>query len=46
MNKKKIIFDIGAYDGMNGLVLAIKNPHAHVHAFEANKYQIKYINKN
>ena len=46
MKHKKYIFDIGAFDGMTGLSLAIENPKYVVHAFEANKYLIKEIFNN
>ena len=46
MKHKKYIFDIGAFDGMTGLSLAIENPKYMVHAFEANKYLIKEIFNN
>lgn len=42
----KNIFDIGAFNGMDGLCLAIINPDAKVYAFEANKYLIKTIKNN
>ena len=40
------IFDVGAYDGLDGLILAIKNPNIMVHAFEANPDLIKVIKNN
>ena len=46
MNYKKHIFDIGAYDGLDGIIMAIKNPDILIHAFEANPEQIKKINFN
>ena len=42
---KKNIFDVGAYNGIDGLALAEKNPDTLVNAFEANKDLIKTINK-
>ena len=42
----KNIFDIGAYNGMDGLCLAIINPNANVYSFEANKFLIKKIKNN
>ena len=48
MKNKDNIFDVGAFDGLDGLILAIKNPNMFVHAFEANPDLIKVIiaNKN
>ena len=40
------IFDVGAFDGLDGLILAIKNPNVMVHAFEANPNLIKVIKTN
>ena len=40
------IFDVGAFDGLDGLILAIKNPNMMVHAFEANPDLIKVIKNN
>ena len=40
------IFDVGAFDGLDGLILAIKNPNIIVHAFEANPDLIKVIKTN
>ena len=40
------IFDVGAYDGLDGLILAVKNPNIMVHAFEANPDLIKVIKNN
>ena len=40
---KKNIFDVGAFNGIDGLGLAIKNPDSMVHAFEANPEMIKTI---
>jgi len=45
-NSKKIIFDVGAYDGADGLMLALKNPYCLIYAFEANPEQYKIINNN
>ena len=42
---KKNIFDVGAYNGIDGLALAEKNPDTLVNAFEANKDLIKVIVK-
>ena len=44
--KNKIIFDFGAYDGIDGLALAIKNPKFFIYAFEANPSLIEKINSN
>ena len=48
MKSKDNIFDVGAFDGLDGLILAIQNPNMFVHAFEANPDLIKVIiaNKN
>ena len=46
MISKNNIFDVGAYDGLDGLILAIKNPNIMVHAFEANPDLIKVIKNN
>ena len=43
MNRNNI-FDIGAFNGLDGLALAIINPKIMVHAFEANPDLIKLIN--
>ncbi len=43
MSYKKHIFDVGAFNGVNGLALAAKNPDTLVNAFEANKNLIKTI---
>ena len=40
---KKNIFDVGAFNGIDGLGLAIKNPDSMVYAFEANPEMIKTI---
>lgn len=45
MRYKKNIFDVGAFNGVNGLALAVKNPDTLINAFEANKNLIKTINK-
>ena len=45
-NKKKIIFDVGAFDGSDGLMLALKNKNYFIYAFEANLDQYKIIKKN
>ena len=46
MNYKNHIFDVGAYNGIDGLALAYKNPKFFVHAFEANPDLINLIKKN
>jgi FkbM family methyltransferase len=43
---KKIIFDVGAFDGSDGLMLALKNKNHFIYAFEANLDQYKIIKKN
>ena len=40
------IFDVGAFDGLDGLILAIQNPNIMVHAFEANPDLIRVIKTN
>ena len=40
------IFDVGAFNGLDGLILALKNPNVMVHAFEANPDLIKVIKTN
>lgn len=45
MNRNNI-FDIGAFNGLDGLALAIINPKIMVHAFEANPDLIKLIKIN
>ena len=40
------IFDIGAFNGLDGIALAIQNSHTMVHAFEANPAMIKIIMNN
>lgn len=44
--EKDIIFDVGAFDGADGLMLAKKNKSCFVYAFEANPDQYKIIKKN
>ena len=46
MKRINNIFDVGAFNGLDGLILAIKNPNATVHAFEANPDLIKEIRIN
>lgn len=46
MNFEKHIFDVGAFNGVDGLALALKNPSFLVHAFEANPDLISLIKKN
>ncbi len=46
MKYKNNIFDVGAFNGLDGLILAIKNPESMVHAFEANPILIKEIIRN
>jgi FkbM family methyltransferase len=43
---KNFIFDIGAFDGSDGLMLALKNKDHFVYAFEANLFQYRIIKKN
>ena len=45
MSYKKHAFDVGAYNGIDGLVLAKENPDTLVNAFEANENLIKTITK-
>ena len=40
------IFDVGAFNGLDGIALAIQNNHTMVHAFEANPAMIKVIIDN
>ena len=40
------IFDVGAFNGLDGLILALKNKDMMVHAFEANPELIKSIKEN
>ena len=42
---KKNIFDVGAYNGTDGLTLALKNSDTFVNAFEANTELVKGIKK-
>jgi FkbM family methyltransferase len=42
----KFIFDIGAFDGADGLMLALKNKDHMIFAFEANPEQCNIIKKN
>ena len=42
----KTILYIGAYDGVDGLALAVKNPGFNVYSFEANPILIEQINLN
>lgn len=44
--KKKVIFDVGAFDGADGIMLALKNKNYLVYAFEANPYQYNIIKSN
>ncbi len=46
MRYKNHIFDVGAFNGLDGLILALKNKNMMVHAFEANPALIKIIKKN
>jgi len=46
MQSENNIFDVGAFDGLDGLILALKNPNVMVHAFEANPDLIKVIKTN
>ena len=46
MQSENNIFDVGAFDGLDGLVLALKNPNVMVHAFEANPDLIRVIKTN
>ena len=43
---KKNIFDVGAFNGLDGLIMALINPEIMVHAFEANPELIKVIKNN
>ena len=38
---KHHIIDVGAYNGIDGIGLAIKNPNAMIYAFEANPNMFK-----
>ena len=42
----KFIFDVGAFDGADGLMLALKNKDHMIFAFEANPEQCNVIKKN
>ncbi len=46
MKYSEHIFDIGAFNGLDGLILALKNKNIMVHAFEANPNLIRVIKKN
>ena len=46
MINNKTIFDVGAFNGLDGLILALKNPTIMVHAFEANPELINKIKTN
>ena len=46
MKYKNHIFDIGAYNGLDGIALALKNKDTMIHAFEANPALIKQIKEN
>lgn len=46
MKYKDHIFDVGAFNGLDGLILALKNKDMMIHAFEANPFLIKLIKKN
>ena len=41
MKNDNTIFDVGAFNGLDGIILALLNPKITVHAFEANPYLIK-----
>ena len=43
---KRNIFDLGSYDGADGLMLALLNPNDIIYAFEANPAQCVIIKKN
>ena len=40
------IFDVGAFNGVDGLALAVNNPNYLIHAFEANSDLIETIKEN
>jgi FkbM family methyltransferase len=40
------ILDVGAFDGSDGLMLALKNKDYFIYAFEANLFQYRIIKKN
>ena len=46
MKNSNNIFDVGAFNGLDGIILAFKNPNIMVHAFEANPDLIKIIKIN
>lgn len=46
MVDKNNIFDVGAFNGLDGLILALTNPKIKVHAFEANPDLINIIKIN
>ena len=46
MKYKNHIFDIGAFNGLDGIALAVKNSKVMVHAFEANPEMVKTIKEN
>ena len=46
MKYNEHIFDIGAFNGLDGIILALKNKEMMVHAFEANPELIKTIKDN
>ena len=46
MNYNHHIFDVGAYNGVDGLALAVNNPYFLIHAFEANPELIDLIKEN
>ena len=41
----KFIFDVGAFDGADGLMLALKNTNHMIFSFEANPQQCHIIKK-
>ena len=43
MKNNNNIFDVGAFNGLDGLALALQNPKYTVHAFEANPFLIKEV---
>ena len=40
------IFDVGAFNGLDGIALALQNQKVMIHAFEANPSMIKTIKSN
>ncbi len=46
MKNNNNIFDVGAFNGLDGLALALQNPKYTVHAFEANPFLIKEVKRN